>query len=110
MGGLIALIVILILLIWLLISCIRIVPQAQAYIVESLGRYKTTWDAGLHLKVPIIERIAKKVSLKEQVLDFPPQPVITKDNVSVGIDSVVFAYVFDPKLYTYGVENPISGL
>ena len=83
MGGLIALIVILILLIWLLISCIRIVPQAQAYIVESLGRYKTTWDAGLHLKVPIIERIAKKVSLKEQVLDF---------------------------LYTYGVENPISGL
>ena len=110
MGGLIALIVILILLIWLLISCIRIVPQAQAYIVESLGRYKTTWDAGLHLKVPIIERIAKKVSLKEQVLDFPPQPVITKDNVSDGIDSVVFAYVFDPKLYTYGVENPISGL
>ena len=110
MGGLIALIVILILLIWLLISCIRIVPQAQAYIVESLGRYKTTWDAGLHLKVPIIERIAKKVSLKEQVADFPPQPVITKDNVTMQIDTVVYFQITDPKLYTYGIEQPMVAI
>jgi regulator of protease activity HflC (stomatin/prohibitin superfamily) len=79
-------------------------------VIENLGKFKTVWDAGLHLKVPFFERIAKKVSLKEQVLDFPPQPVITKDNVTINIDSVVFARVFDPRLYTYGVESPIAGL
>ncbi len=106
----IAVIVILILIAWLLLSCIRIVPQGQAYVLENLGRFKGVWDAGLHFKVPFFERIVRKVSLKEQVLDFPPQPVITKDNVTISIDSVVFARVFDPKLYTYGVESPISGL
>lgn len=91
-------------------SCVRVVPQANAYIVERLGKYTATWGAGLHLKAPFIERVAKRVSLKEQVLDFPSQPVITKDNVTMMIDSVVFCYVFDPKLFTYGVENPIAGL
>lgn len=105
-----ALIVIAILILWLIGANVRIVPQAQAYVIESLGKYKTVWDAGLHLKVPLIERVAKKVSLKEQVLDFPPQPVITKDNVTMQIDSVVFCKVFDPRLYTYGVESPIAGL
>ncbi|MBQ5445154.1 MAG: SPFH/Band 7/PHB domain protein [Lachnospiraceae bacterium] len=89
---------------------IRIVPQANAFVIERLGKYHITWDAGLHVKIPIIDKVIKKVSLKEQVLDFPPQPVITKDNVTMQIDSVVFAKVFNPKLYTYGVENPISGL
>ena len=94
----------------LIIVNIRIVPQGQSFVIERLGRYKATWSAGLHVKAPFIERIARKVSLKEQVLDFPPQPVITKDNVTMQIDSVVFARVFDPQLYTYGVENPMSGL
>ncbi len=94
----------------ILINCIRVVPQGQAFVIENLGKFKCVWDAGLHLKVPFFERIAKKVSLKEQVLDFPPQPVITKDNVTINIDSVVFARVFDPRLYTYGVESPIAGL
>ena len=107
---LIPLLVILIIVGILLATCLRIVPQEQAYIIEFLGKYKTTWGAGLHLKIPFLERIVRKISLKEQVLDFPPQPVITKDNVSVSIDSVVFAKVFDPRLYTYGVENPIAGL
>lgn len=89
---------------------IVIVPTSKAYVVERLGQYKCTWEPGLHIKVPFIERIAKRVDLKEQVLDFPPQPVITKDNVTINIDSVVFAKVFDPKLYTYGVSNPIEGL
>jgi len=89
---------------------VRIVPQAEAYVLEFLGKYRATWEAGLHVKIPFIERVAKKVSLKEQVLDFPPQPVITKDNVTMQIDSVVFCKVFDPKLFTYGVENPIAGL
>ena len=102
--------IILVLIIWLLIANIRIVPQANAFVIEHLGKYKTTWSAGLHLKVPFIESIVKKVSLKEQVLDFPPQPVITKDNVTMMIDSVVFCRVFDPQLFCYGVENPISGL
>ena len=96
--------------VWILAACIRIVPQAEAYVVERLGKYKATWEAGLHLKLPFIERISRRVSLKEQVLDFPPQPVITKDNVIVSLDSVVFCKVFDPQLYTYGVENPITGL
>ncbi len=106
----IAVIIILVLILWLLIANIRIVPQADAFVIERLGQYKETWNAGLHFKVPFIERISKHVSLKEQVLDFPPQPVITKDNVTMMIDSVVFCYVFEPKLYTYGVENPIAGL
>ena len=99
--------IIIILLLALVVSNIRIVPQAQAYVIEHLGRFKTVWDAGFHVKFPFIERVAKKVSLKEQVLDFPPQPVITKDNVTMMIDSVVFCRVFDPKLFCYGVENPI---
>ena len=93
-----------------ILANVRVVPQANAFIIERLGRYTQTWSAGLHFKIPFIERVAKHVSLKEQVLDFPPQPVITKDNVTMMIDSVVFCYVFDPKLFTYGVENPIAGL
>ena len=89
---------------------IRIVPQGYVFVIEHLGRYKTSWQAGLHVKVPFLERVAKTISLKEQVLDFPPQPVITKDNVTMQIDSVVFMKVFDPSLYTYGAENPIAGL
>lgn len=108
--GPIILIIVIVLIAWILLSCIRIVPQQHAYVVEQLGKYKVTWSAGIHMKAPFIERIVRKISLKEQVLDFPPQPVITKDNVSVQIDSVVFAKVFDPALYTYGVENPIAGL
>ncbi|MCR4752781.1 MAG: SPFH/Band 7/PHB domain protein [Eubacterium sp.] len=103
-------VVILVIVVILLLTNIRIVPQASAFVIEHLGKYKTTWGAGLHLKIPIIEQIIKKVSLKEQVLDFPPQPVITKDNVTMMIDSVVFCRVFDPKLFCYGVENPIAGL
>lgn len=94
----------------LLFKNICIVPQGEAWVLERLGKYSQTWDAGLHVKTPLIEHIVKKVSLKEQVLDFPPQPVITKDNVTMQIDSVIFAKVFDPKLYTYGIDNPISGL
>lgn len=94
----------------IVVANIKIVPQAEAYVIEYLGKYKTTWQAGLHIKIPYLERIVKKVSFKEQVLDFPPQPVITKDNVTMQIDSVVFCKVFDPQLYTYGVERPISGL
>ena len=89
---------------------IRIVPQGYVFVIEHLGRYKTSWQAGLHVKVPFLERVAKTISLKEQVLDFPPQPVITKDNVTMTIDSVVFMKVQDPKLFVYGVENPLSGL
>ena len=103
-------IVILIIVLALVVSNVRIVPQAHANVIERLGRYKATWDAGLHLKVPFIERVVKNISLKEQVFDFPPQPVITKDNVTMQIDSVVFCKVFDPQLYTYGVENPLAGL
>ena len=104
------LIVLGVILLLLILSCVRIVPQGQAFVIENLGKFKGVWDAGLHFKVPFFERVAKKVSLKEQVLDFPPQPVITKDNVTINIDSVVFARVFDPRLYTYGVESPIAGL
>ncbi len=103
-------VIIIIIILWLIFSNIRIVPQAQAWIVEHFGKFKVIWNAGLHLKIPFVDRVAAKVSLKEQVLDFPPQPVITKDNVTMLIDSVVFCYVFDPKLYVYGVENPIVGL
>ena len=89
---------------------IRIVPQGYVVIIERLGKYYTTWDAGLHVKIPFIDKAVSKISLKEQVLDFKPQPVITKDNVTMQIDSVVFMKVFDPKLYQYGAENPIDGL
>ncbi len=106
----IILLLLLILIIVTLIRCVRIVPQAKAYVIENLGRFKCVWGAGIHLKVPFIERVAANVSLKEQVLDFPPQPVITKDNVTMMIDSVVFCRVFDPQLYTYGVESPLAGL
>lgn len=93
-----------------LASCIRIVPQAQALVVERLGAYLDTWSVGVHFLVPFVDRVAKKVSLKEQVVDFDPQPVITKDNVTMQIDTVVYFQITDPKLYTYGVERPISAL
>ena len=94
----------------ILVRNIRIVPQAQAYVITRLGAYKTTWGVGLHLKVPFIEAVAKRLSLKEQVADFPPQPVITKDNVTMQIDTVVYYQITDPKLYTYGIEQPILAI
>ncbi len=94
----------------LLLLCLRVVPQATEYVIERLGKYKYTWSAGLHFLVPVFDRIAKKVTLKEQVLDSPPQPVITKDNVTMQIDTVVYFKVFDAKLFTYGAVNPISAL
>ena len=93
-----------------LISCIRVVPQANEYVIELLGKYRTTWSAGLHFKIPVLEKVAKKVTLKEQVLDSAPQPVITKDNVTMQIDTVVYYNIYDAKLYTYGVVNPINAL
>ena len=108
-GGLVILII-LILAIAIVASCIKIVPQAQAYVVERLGAYQDTWSVGLHFKVPIVDKVAKRVLLKEQVADFPPQPVITKDNVTMRIDTVVFFQITDPKLYAYGVENPILAI
>ena len=110
MGGAIFLIVIIVIVAWVLASCIRIVPQAYAVILERLGAYQATWSTGIHFKVPFIERVARKVNLKEQVVDFPPQPVITKDNVTMQIDTVVFFQITDPNLYTYGVENPIMAI
>ena len=100
----------LIIIIALIAACVRIVPQQTVYIIERLGKYQESWEAGVHFLIPGIDNVVKKISLKEQVLDFPPQPVITKDNVTMRIDSVVFAKVFDPKLYTYGVEDPVFGL
>ncbi len=96
--------------IWILASCIKIVPQAQAVVVERLGAYQATWNVGLHFKIPFIDRIAKKVSLKEQVADFPPQPVITKDNVTMRIDTVVYYQITDPRLFVYGVERPMMAI
>lgn len=93
-----------------LLKQVRIVPQTQVYVIERLGKYQCQWQAGLHVKMPFVDRVSRKVSLKEQVLDFPPQPVITKDNVTMQIDSIVFMKVADPKLYTYGVEDPIAGV
>ena len=110
MGGVIVLLVVIVLVLWVLASCIRIVPQAYAVVLERLGAYKATWSTGIHFKVPFIERVARKVNLKEQVVDFPPQPVITKDNVTMQIDTVVFFQITDPKLYAYGVENPIMAI
>ena len=108
--GVVFLIVIIVIAVWVLASCVRIVPQAYAVILERLGAYQATWSTGIHFKVPFIERVARKVNLKEQVVDFPPQPVITQDNVTMQIDTVVFFQITDPKLYTYGVENPIMAI
>ena len=102
--------IIVVLLLVLLFANVRIVPQATEYVIEFLGKYKTTWSAGLHVKIPLVEKIAKKITLKEQVLDSPPQPVITKDNVTMQIDTVVYFRIFDAKHYTNGVVNPISAL
>ena len=103
-------IILIVIILCLLISNIRIVQQAKAFVIERLGAYQATWGVGLHLKLPFIERVAKIVSLKEQVADFPPQPVITKDNVTMQIDTVIFYQIRDPKLYTYGVENPMLAI
>ena len=103
-------IVLAIIILVILTSCVKIVPQAQAMVVERLGAYKETWSVGLHMKAPFIDRVAKRVVLKEQVVDFAPQPVITKDNVTMRIDTVVFFQITDPKLFTYGVENPIMAI
>ena len=102
--------VLLILIVLILASCVKIVPQAYAYVVERLGAYQGTWSVGLHIKMPLIDRVAKKINLKEQVVDFAPQPVITKDNVTMRIDTVVFFQITDPKLFAYGVENPIIAI
>jgi len=110
MGAYIAIAVIVLLILAVVISNIKIVPQSKAYVIERLGAYKVTWQTGLHLKIPFIERVAKIVSLKEKVADFPPQPVITKDNVTMQIDTVVFYQITDPKLFTYGVEQPVSAI
>jgi len=103
-------IIILVVVIAIVVKNIRIVQQARAFVIERLGAYSTTWNVGIHLKIPFIERVAKNVSLKEQVVDFPPQPVITKDNVTMQIDTVLFFEITDPKLYTYGVEHPLSAI
>ena len=108
--GQILLVILIILILLVLASCVKIVPQAQAFIVERLGGYQGTWDVGMHFKVPFIDRVAKRVNLKEQVVDFDPQPVITKDNVTMQIDTVVFFQITDPKLFTYGVESPIMAI
>ena len=102
--------IVVVLLVMIITSTVRIVPQAHAYVVERLGAYQGTWSVGLHVKVPFIDRVARKVNLKEQVVDFPPQPVITKDNVTMQIDTVVYFQITDPKLYSYGVENPIMAI
>ena len=110
MAGLIVIIVLIVLVLILAASCIKIVPQAHAMIIERLGMYLATWGTGLHIKIPFIDRVARKVNLKEQVVDFAPQPVITKDNVTMRIDTVVFFQITDPRLFTYGVENPIMAI
>ncbi|MBP5265409.1 MAG: paraslipin [Lachnospiraceae bacterium] len=110
MGGIIAFLVLVVIVLLILMSCVRIVPQAHAFVIERLGAYTTTWPVGLHLKLPIIERVAKNVNMKEQVVDFPPQPVITKDNVTMQIDTVIYFQITDPRLYCYGVENPIMAI
>lgn len=106
----VALIIIVVLVLWICVSCIKIVPQAQAYVIERLGAYQSTWNVGFNLKIPFIDKVARKVNLKEQVADFPPQPVITKDNVTMRIDTVVFYQITDPKMFCYGVANPIMAI
>ena len=108
--GYIALVVLIVLILLLIVSNIQVVQQSRAYVVERLGAYSATWGVGLHLKIPFIERVVKKVSLKEQVADFDPQPVITKDNVTMQIDTVIYFQITDPKLYTYGVEHPMNAI
>ncbi len=108
-GAIVIGLIVLVLLI-ILVSNVKIVPQAHAYVIERLGAYHTTWETGLHIKIPFIDKISKKVSLKEQVVDFPPQPVITRDNVTMQIDTVVYFEITDPKLYCYGVERPLSAI
>ena len=110
MLGLIILGIILLILLIVIVSNVKVVPQAHAYVIERLGTYHVTWSTGLHVKIPFIDKISKKVSLKEQVIDFPPQPVITRDNVTMQIDTVVYFEITDPKLYTYGVERPLSAI
>ncbi len=109
-AGLVFPIILIIIIVIILIKNIRVVQQARAYVIERLGAYSTTWNVGLHFKIPFIERVARIVSLKEQVADFPPQPVITKDNVTMQIDTVVYFQITDPKLYTYGIENPMVAI
>ena len=110
MGAFIAVVILLAVVLIILVNCIKIVPQAHAMVVERLGGYLATWGVGLHFKMPFLDRVAKKVILKEQVVDFQPQPVITKDNVTMQIDTVVYFQITDPKLFTYGVENPIMAI
>ena len=110
MGPLIVIAIILLIILIAIISNVKIVPQAHAYVVERLGAYHSTWGTGLHVKIPFIDKISKKVSLKEQVVDFPPQPVITRDNVTMQIDTVVYFEITDPKLYSYGVERPLNAI
>ena len=110
MDAFVVFLVILVIVIVVLTSCIKIVPQAQAVVLERLGAYQSTWNVGLHFKLPFVDRIAKRVSLKEQVADFPPQPVITKDNVTMRIDTVVYYQITDPRLFVYGVERPMMAI
>lgn len=110
MGYFVVMVIIVILLLIVAASCVKIVPQAYAYVVERLGAYQGTWSVGLHIKLPIFDKVAKKINLKEQVVDFAPQPVITKDNVTMRIDTVVFFQITDPKMFAYGVENPIMAI
>ena len=110
MPGTIAIIILVVLVLVVVVSCINIVQQSKAYVVERLGAFHSVWGVGLHFKLPFIERVVKKVSLKEQVADFDPQPVITKDNVTMQIDTVIYFQITDPKLYTYGVEYPMSAI
>ena len=109
-GGIIGIVIVAVIILLIVASCIKIVPQAYAVILERLGAYKATWTVGIHFKTPFIDKAARKVSLKEQVVDFAPQPVITKDNVTMRIDTVIFFQITDPKLYAYGVENPIMAI
>ncbi|MCI7624278.1 MAG: SPFH/Band 7/PHB domain protein [Clostridiales bacterium] len=110
MPEIISVVILLLVVIFILVRCIRIVQQAKAYVIEFLGAYKTTWNVGLHFKIPFVEKVAKVVTLKEQVADFPPQPVITKDNVTMQIDTVVYFQITDPTLYTYGIEQPMVAI
>ncbi len=110
MPEIISVVILLLVVIFILVRCIRIVQQAKAYVIEFLGAYKTTWNVGLHFKIPFVEKVTKVVTLKEQVADFPPQPVITTDNVTMQIDTVVYFQITDPKLYTYGIEQPMVAI
>ena len=110
MGPIIALTVLVVLALLIVVSNIHVVQQSKAYVIERLGAFSAVWGVGLHLKIPFLERVARRVSLKEQVLDYPPQPVITKDNVTMQIDTVLYFQITDPKLYTYGVENPMAAI